>query len=81
MKLKCVAKECTWESQDLSEGLAEKTLLMHLQLIHQVPPAQPQGGGTGTKKPEKFPRPIIEQDSMLESWNELISSWEQYQDE
>ena len=52
MKLKCVAKECTWESQDLSEGLAEKTLLMHLQLAHQVPPTQLQGGGTGTKKLE-----------------------------
>ena len=52
MKLKCIAEECIWESQDLNEGLAEKTLLMHLQLVHQVAPAQPQVGGTGLKKPE-----------------------------
>ena len=81
MKLKCIAEECTWESQDVNEGLAEKTLLMHLQLVHQVPPAQPQVGGTGLKKPEKFPRPLIDQDSTLESWNEFLSSWGQYKDE
>ena len=66
MKLKCVDEECNWESQDLNEGLAKDTLLMHLQLVHQVAPAQPQVGGTGVKKSEKFPRPIIDQDSTLE---------------
>ena len=81
MKLRCIAEDCIWESQDLNEGLAEKTLLMHLQLVHQVAPAQPQVGGTGLKKPEKFPRPLIDQDSTLESWNEFLSSWEQYKDE
>ena len=81
MKLKCVSEECAWESQDLTEGLAEKTLLMHLQLAHQVAPAQPQAGGSGVKKPEKFPRPLIDQDSTLETWNEFESSWEQYKDE
>ena len=77
MKLKCVAKECTWESQNLDEGLAEQTLHMHLQLVHQIAPAQPQVGATGVKKPEKFPRPLIDQDSTLESWGEFLSSWEQ----
>ena len=81
MKLKCVVEECTWESQDLNEGLAKDTLLMHLQAVHQVAAAQPQVGGTGVKKPEKFPRPLIDQDSTLESWNEFLSSWEQYKDE
>ena len=60
MKLKCIAEDCTWESQDLTEGLAKDTLLMHLQLAHQVAPAQPQVGGAGVKKPEKFQRPIID---------------------
>ena len=81
MKLKCVAEDCIWESQDLNEGLAKDTLLMHLQLVHQVAPAQPPVGGTGVKKPEKFPRPIIDQDSTLETWSEFLSSWEQYKDE
>ena len=40
MKLQCVAGGCNWESQDLNEGLAEKTLVMHLQLAHQVAPVQ-----------------------------------------
>ena len=30
MRLQCVAEGCNWESQDLNEGLAEKTLVMHL---------------------------------------------------
>ena len=81
MKLQCIAEECSWESQDLNEGLAEKMLDRHLQLAHQVAPAEPQVGGTGVKKPEKFPRPIIDQDSTLETWNEFLSSWEQYKDE
>ena len=81
MKLKCVSEECAWESQDLTEGLAKKTLMMHLQLAHQVAPAQPQAGGSGAKKPEKFPRPLIDQDSTLETWNEFVSSWEQYKEE
>ena len=81
MKLKCIAEDCIWESQDLNEGLAKDTLLMHLQLVHQVAPAQPQVGGAGVKKPEKFPRPIIDQDSTLETWNEFLSSWEEYKDE
>ena len=45
MRLQCVAEGCNWESQDLNEGLAEKTLVMHLQLAHQVAPVQQQGGG------------------------------------
>ena len=45
MRLQCVAERCNWESQDLNEGLAEKTLVMHLQLAHQVAPVQQQGGG------------------------------------
>ena len=47
MKLKCVAEDCIWESQDLNEGLAKDSLLMHLRLVHQIVPAQPQVGGTG----------------------------------
>ena len=50
---------------------------MYLQLAHQ----QPQTGGAGVKKPEKFPRPFIDQDSTLETWSEFLSSWEQYKDE
>ena len=45
MRLQCIAEGCNWESQDLNEGLPEKTLVMHLQLAHQVAPVQPQGGG------------------------------------
>ena len=81
MKLKCIAEECNWESQDLNEGLAEKMFDRHLQLVHQVAPTQPQVGGTGVKKPEKFPRAIIDQDSTLETWNEFLSSWDQYKSE
>ena len=81
MKLKCVAEGCEWESQELNEGLAKDTLVMHLQLVHQIEPAQPQVGGAGVKKPEKFPRPSIDQDSTLETWSEFLSSWEQYKDE
>ena len=40
MRLQCVAVGCDWESQDLNEGLAEKTLVMHLQLAHQAAPVQ-----------------------------------------
>ena len=39
MKLQCVAEECQWETQELNEGLAKDTLVMHLQLVHQVEPA------------------------------------------
>ena len=74
MKLKCIDEGCGWESQELSEGLAKDTLVMHLQLAHQVGPTQPQAGGVGVKKPEKFPRPSIDQDSTLETWNEFLSS-------
>ena len=81
MKLKCIAEGCDWESQDLHEGLAKEMLDRHLQLAHQVTPVQPQVGGAGVKKPEKFPRPVIDQDSTLEVWNEFLSSWEQYKDE
>ena len=81
MRLRCVAVECPWESQDLHEDLAEKALNLHMLHVHPVPTTQPQVGGTGVKKPEKFPRPTIDQDSTLESWNEFISSWEQYKDE
>ena len=76
-----IAEGCDWESQKLNEGLAKDTLVMHLQLVHQVEPAQPQVGGAGVKKPEKFPRPSIDQDSTLETWSEFLSSWEQYKDE
>ena len=76
MKLKCVAEGCEWESQELNEGLAKDTLVMHLQLVHQIEPAQPQVGGAGVKKPEKFPRPSIDQDSTLETWSEFLSSWD-----
>ena len=48
MKLKCVAKGCEWECQELNEGLAKDTLVMHLQLVHQIEPAQPQVGGAIT---------------------------------
>ena len=81
MKLQCVAEGCQWETQELNEGLAKDTLVMHLQLVHQVAPAQPQIVGAGVKKPEKFPRPSIDQDSTLETWGEFLSSWEQYKDE
>ena len=65
MRLRCIAVECPWESQDLSEELAEKALNLHMQHVHPVPATQPQVGGAGVKKPEKFPRPIIDQDSTL----------------
>ena len=72
MKLNCIVENCSWESQDSDKGLAKDTLIMHLQLIHEAAPAQPQVGGTGVRKPEKFPRPIIDQDSTLEVWSAVF---------
>ena len=81
MKLQCVTTECMWETQDLVEELAKWSLTQHMQHVHPAPATEQQVGGVGTRKPEKFPRPTIDQDSTLESWNEFLSSWEQYKDE
>ena len=62
----------------MAEELAKWSLIQHMQHVHHATATEQQVGGVGIRKPEKFPRPMIDQDSTLESWNEFLSSWEQY---
>ena len=39
------------------------------------------GNSTIVRKPEKFPRPSIDQDATAEAWEEFHSAWLQYKDE
>ena len=59
--------------------MALALLTMHERAAH---PATGGGGdSTKVKKPEKFPRPQIDQDSTAEAWDEFHTAWLQYKDE
>ena len=73
MKLQCIAEECNWESQDLNEGLAEKMLDRHLQLVHQVTPVQPQVGGAGVKKPTAMGKEVPTRSPCVDTFSHRVN--------
>ena len=80
VKLKCPAGvACTYVTEEVDSQTALALLPMHERAVN---PAS-GGGGESTKanKPEKFPRPQIDQDSTAEAWDEFHTAWQQYKDE
>ena len=80
VKLSCPAGvPCTYVTEEVDPQTALALLAMHERVAH---PATGGGGdSTRVKKPEKFPRPQIDQDSTAEAWAEFHTAWLQYKDE
>ena len=70
---------CTYVTENVDPQTALALLMMHRELSH----LSTGGGEERTKviKPEKFPRPQIDQDSTAEAWDEFHTAWLQYKDE
>ena len=80
VKLTCPAGgPCNYVTEEVDAQTALALLTMHERTAHPT-----VGGGeerTKVMKPEKFPRPQIDQDSTAETWDEFHTAWLQYKDE
>ena len=73
-----VGEACDYKTPEgLPYEQAKEVLELHMRHVHPV-----AGGGAGREhKPEKFPRPTLELDSTIETWQEFHSTFEEYKKE
>ena len=71
---------CTYKTEEVDLVTALGLIYIHMRAVHLDVGG---GGNVGTivRKPEKFPRPSIDQDATAEAWEEFHSAWLQYKDE
>ena len=69
---------CSFRTMELEYEHANEQLVTHMKFAHNEGPGLPH---SEKNKPEKFPRPQIDQDSTSEAWDEFHTAWLQYKDE
>ena len=80
LRLPCVlgATACNYETPELQYEQAKEQLELHMKYRH---PAANVGTPGENKKPEKFPRPVLELDTTEENYAEFAATWKQYKEE
>ena len=76
LRLPCVlgATTCNYETPELQYEQAKEQLELHMNAANVGTPGE-------NKKPEKFPRPILELDTTEENYAEFAATWKQYKEE
>ena len=70
---------CDYVTPELQYEQAREQLELHMKYGH---PAAAAAGTPGeNKKPEKFPRPVLELDTTEENYAEFAATWKQYKEE